>query len=76
LSSYQVKDGNLEEAFRQIQVEAYPLLPVPLLGPVITGEGGIGFSEEFLGRHRFSSEYNLHDVLHSKLGLDVVPISR
>jgi len=76
LSIYRVQDGNVEEVFRQTQVEAYPLLPVLLLGPVFTGEGGIGISEGFLRRHRVYAEYNLRDVLKSKLGLDFVPISR
>jgi hypothetical protein len=76
LTIYRVQDGNVEEVFRQTQVEAYPLLPVLLLGPVITGEGGIGITEGFLRRHRYYSEYNLRDVLKSKLGMDVAPISK
>ncbi len=76
LSIYRVQDGNLEEVFRQTEVEAYPLLPVLLLGPVFTGEGGIGISEGFLRRHRVYSEYRLRDVLKSKLGMEVVRISR
>ena len=76
LSIYRVRDGSLEEVFRQTQVDAYPLLPVLLVGPVITGEGGIGISEGFLRRHRAYSEYNLHDLLKSKLGFDIAPMSR
>jgi hypothetical protein len=75
LTIYRVQDGGVAEAFRQTEVEAYPLLPVLLLGPVFTGEGGIGISEGFLRRHRIYSEYKLRDVLKSKLGLDLVPIS-
>jgi hypothetical protein len=75
LSIYRVQDGGVAEVFRQTEVEAYPLLPVLLLGPVITGEGGIGIAEGFLRRHRIYSEYKLRDILKSKLGLDVVPIS-
>jgi hypothetical protein len=75
LSIYRVQDGGVAEVFRQTEVEAYPLLPVLLLGPVFTGEGGIGISEGFLRRHRIYSEYKLRDILKSKLGLDVVPIS-
>jgi hypothetical protein len=52
------------------------LLPVLLLGPVFTGEGGIGISEGFFRRRRIYSEYKLRDVLKSKLGLDVVSISK
>jgi hypothetical protein len=76
LSIYRVQDGIAEEVFRQTQVETYPLLPVLLLGPIPTGEGGIGISEGFLRRHRFYSEYNLREVLRSKLGMEVVPITR
>ncbi len=76
LSIYRVRDGNLAEVFRQTQVDAYPLLPVLLLGPVITGEGDIGIFEGFLRWHHGYSEYNLHDVLKLKLGLDIVPMSR
>jgi hypothetical protein len=76
LSIYRVQDGNVEEVFRQTEVEAYPLLPVLLLGPVATGEGGIGITEGFLRRHRFYSEYKLRDVLKSKLGMDVIPITK
>ena len=76
LSIYRVRDGSLEEVFRQTQVDAYPLLPVLLVGPVFTGEGGIGISEGFLRRHHAYSQYNLHDVLQSKLGFNIAPISR
>jgi hypothetical protein len=76
LSIYRVQEGHVEEVFRQTQVEAYPLLPVLLLGPVFTGEGGIGISEGFLRRRRFYSEYNLRDLLKSKVGMDVTPLSR
>lgn len=75
-SIYRVQDGSIDEVFRQTQVQAYSLLPVLLLGPVITGEGGIGISEGFLRRHRVYSEFKLRDLLESKLGLNVVPISR
>jgi hypothetical protein len=75
-SIYRVQDTSIDEVFRQTQVQAYSLLPVLLLGPVFTGEGGIGISEGFLRRHRVYSEYKLHDVLESKLGLNVVPIPR
>jgi hypothetical protein len=76
LSIYWVQDGNAEEVFRETQVDAYPLLPVLLLGPVFTGEGGIGISEGFLRQHRAYSEYNLRDVLKAKLGFDIVPLSK
>jgi hypothetical protein len=75
LTIYRVQDGQAEEVFRQTQVEAYPLLPVLLLGPVFTGEGGIGIFEGFLRERRFYSDYNLHDVLQLKLGMNVTPIS-
>ena len=75
LGIYQVQDGNVEEVFRQTQVENRPLLPVLLLGPVITGEGGIGIFEGFLRSHRVDSGFGVRDVLKSKLGMDVVPIS-
>jgi hypothetical protein len=55
LSIYRVQDGGVAEVFRQTEVEAYPLLPVLFLGPVFTGEGGIGISEGFLRRHRIYS---------------------
>jgi hypothetical protein len=76
LSIYRVQDGSAEDVFRQTQVEAYPLLPVLLVGPIPTGEGGIGISEGFLRRHRMYSEYNLRDVLRAKLGMEIVPITR
>lgn len=76
LSIYKVQDGAVAEVFRQTEVEAYPLLPVLCLGPVITGEGGIGISEGFLRWHQVYSSYTLHEVLQSKLGLDVVRISQ
>lgn len=76
LSIYRVQDGNAEEVFRQTQVDAYPLLPVLLLGPVFTGEGGIGISYGFLRRHHAYSEYTLRDILQTKLGLDIVPLSQ
>jgi hypothetical protein len=76
LSIYRVRDGNPEEVFRQTQVDAYPLLPVLLLGPVFTGEGGIGISEGFLRHHHAYSEYNLRDVLKAKLGFDIEPMER
>jgi hypothetical protein len=76
LSIYQVEDRSVTEVFRQTEVEAFPLLPVLLLGPVITGEGGIGISEGFLRWHRIYSGYTLREILKSKLGLNVVRISR
>ena len=76
LSIYRVRDGNLKEMFRQTQVDAYPLLPVLLVGPVFSGEGGIGISEGFLRRHHAYSEYSLRDLLKSKLGFDLAPLSR
>ena len=76
LSIYRVQDGNAEDVFRQTQVDAYPLLPVLLLGPVFTGEGGIGITYGFLRRHHAYSEYDLRDVLKAKLGFDVVPMER
>lgn len=76
LSIYRVQDGIAQEVFRQTQVEAYPLLPVLLLGPVPTGEGGIGISEGFLRRHRLYSDYNLREVLKAKVGMEVEPITR
>lgn len=76
LSIYRVQDGSVEEMFRETEVEAYPLLPVLLLGPVPTGEGGIGITEGFLRQHQFYSKYSVRDVLKSKVGMDIVPISR
>jgi hypothetical protein len=76
LSIYRVRDGSVEEVFRQTEVDANPLLPVLLAGPVITGEGGIGIFEGFLRRHRVYSEYKLRDVLKAKLGWEVVRISK
>jgi hypothetical protein len=48
ISIYQVHADRPEERFRQTTVYAEPLLPLLLLGPVFTGEGGIGISEGFL----------------------------
>ncbi|HEX8815931.1 MAG TPA: hypothetical protein VF753_10560 [Terriglobales bacterium] len=76
LSIYQVQDGTANEVFRQTQVEAFPLLPVLLFGPVFTGEGGIGITEGLLRHHKVYSPYALRDVLGSKLGSDIVPLTR
>jgi hypothetical protein len=76
LTIYEAQDGVVSEKFRQTQVEAYPLLPILLFGPVFTGEGGIGITEGLLRHHRVYSPYQLRDVLKSKLDLNVVPLSR
>jgi hypothetical protein len=76
VSIYQVEDGGVREVFRQTQVEAFPLLPVLLFGPVFTGEGGIGITEGLLRQHKIYSPYELRDVLSSKLRLDIVPMTR
>jgi hypothetical protein len=76
LTVYEVHDGVIEEKFRQTQVEAYPMLPVLLFGPVFTGEGGIGITEGLLRHRRVYSAYDLRDVLRAKLGLDITPLSR
>jgi hypothetical protein len=76
LTVYMVQDGVVSEKFRQTQVEAYPILPVLLFGPVFTGEGGIGITEGLLRRRSVYSPFELRDVLKSKLGLDILPLPR
>lgn len=76
LTIYSAKDGVLTPAYRRTQVLSYPLLPVLLMGPIATGEGGIGISEGFLRYRRITARFDLHDVLQSKLGLDLSPFIR
>jgi hypothetical protein len=75
VSIYRVQADRLEERFRQTTIYAEPLLPVLLLGPVFTGEGGIGISEGFLRSRKVYSAYRMHDIFKTKLGLDMRPIS-
>ena len=75
ISIYQVHTDRAEERFRQTTVYAEPLLPVLLLGPVYTGEGGIGISEGFLRSRKVYSAWRMHDIFKTELGLDMRPIS-
>jgi hypothetical protein len=75
ISIYQVHEDRAEERFRQTTIYAEPLLPVLLLGPVSTGEGGIGISEGFLRSRKVYSAWRMHDIFKTKLGLDMSPIS-
>lgn len=75
ISIYQVHADHLEERFRQTTVYAEPLLPLLLLGPVFTGEGGIGISEGFLRSRKVYSACRIHEIFKTKLGLDMSPIS-
>lgn len=75
-SIYRVRDAGIERVFRRTEVEAYPLLPVLLLGPIISGEGGIGISEGFYRMQRIDSGYDLFEVLRAQLGVEVAPVAR
>jgi hypothetical protein len=75
ISIFEVRDGQARERLRRTTVEAEPLLPLFVLGPVVRmNQPFPDIHLGFLRRRRTFGAYTLREILKAKLGLKLVPI--